>query len=176
MQSSVPCGYAINPNTIHQAIVNPYRTLRATRAEAMAIGHSRYFTSKPCHKGHISERYVSNKQCCKCNATKSKQRETKLCVINPPHRMYRSVQRRSGQCLKGRYSPREALGCSQSALREYVSQKFTKGMCWEKYGQWELDHIIPLSKAETLTELINLCHYKNLQPLWKRENQVKGNR
>lgn len=174
MQSVTPLGYPINVN-IH-AIANPYLSLSATRTEALVLNQKKYFTNKPCHNGHISPRYTTNKQCCKCNASKSKQRETTLSKVDPSYRMYRSVQRRSGQILSGRYSPREALGCSRKTLHNYVSQKFTKGMCWEKYGQWELDHIVPLSKAETLAELIVLCHYKNLQPLWKRDNQVKGNR
>ncbi|MDN3721503.1 HNH endonuclease signature motif containing protein [Roseibium salinum] len=47
-------------------------------------------------------------------------------------------------------------------------------MTWAKYGQWEVDHIVPLSRARTLAEAIRLCHYTNLQPLWKRENIIKG--
>lgn len=174
MQISAPCGHDLNSSCNQYVSADSNSTLSSTRAEAIAIGESRYFTNRPCHKGHISPRYVSNKQCCNCNASRSKQREIKLCETEPSYRMYRSVQRRSGQCLSGRYSPREALGCSQSTLREHVTQKFAEGMCWEKYGQWELDHIIPLSRAESLTELIELCHYQNLQPLWKRQNRMKG--
>jgi hypothetical protein len=47
-------------------------------------------------------------------------------------------------------------------------------MIWEKYRQWEVDHVTPLSAARALGELIELCHYKNLQPLWRRDNLVKG--
>jgi hypothetical protein len=176
MQLSAPCGNSIDSKFNQHDQVDSKSNLCATRAEAIANGDSRYFTGKPCHIGHVSERYVSNKQCCECNASKSKKREAMLCAANPSHRMYRSVQRRSGQCLTGRHSPREALGCSQRTLQEYVSRKFTVGMCWARYGQWELDHIIPLSRAESLAELIDLCHYKNLQPLWKRHNRMKGNK
>ena len=175
MQVSAPCVYAVNLNTNQHDDAGSNTKLCASRAEALASDDTRYFTGKPCHKGHISPRYVSNKQCCKCNAAKSRQRETKLCATNPSHRMYRSVQRRSGQCLTGRYSPRQALGCSRRALKVHVSNKFTKGMSWEKYGQWELDHIVPLSRANSLKELIELCHYENLQPLWKTQNRMKGN-
>ncbi len=47
-------------------------------------------------------------------------------------------------------------------------------MSWDKYGQWEVDHIVPLSAAKSLDELVRLCHFTNLQPLWKRENLAKG--
>ena len=176
MQLSVPCRHPIYSNIYPSNHDIPRNRLCATRADAMSKGQRRYYTAKPCHKGYVAPRYVSNKQCCECNATKSKQREAKLCATDPSHRMFRSVQRRSGQCLAGRYSPREALGCDQDTLREYVSKKFTKGMCWAKYGQWKLDHIVPLSRAQSLSELVELCHFENLQPLWKKQNQVKGNR
>jgi len=51
-------------------------------------------------------------------------------------------------------------------------------MSWKNYGRkgWEIDHIIPLSSATTKEELIKLCHYTNLQPLWWWENLEKGNK
>lgn len=38
-----------------------------TRAEARALGLPRYFTGKPCPKGHLSERYTSSTQCRACS-------------------------------------------------------------------------------------------------------------
>ena len=46
-------------------------------------------------------------------------------------------------------------------------------MTWDNYGEWHVDHIIPLSSAENEIELIELCHYRNLQPLWAKENLMK---
>jgi 5-methylcytosine-specific restriction endonuclease McrA len=37
-----------------------------TRTEALASGLSRYFTGKPCPKGHVAERHVSNWGCVEC--------------------------------------------------------------------------------------------------------------
>lgn len=37
-----------------------------SRADAMAQGLSRYFTGKPCRKGHIAERYVNSCTCHCC--------------------------------------------------------------------------------------------------------------
>ena len=88
--------------------------------------------------------------------------------------MYRSVQRRTGQVLKGRHSPTRALGCDHAALREHIAARFKEGMVWARYGQWEVDHIVPLTAAQSQAELLELCQFKNLQPLWKRENQKKG--
>lgn len=145
-----------------------------TRKEAALRGLSHFWTGEPCQSGHISPRYVSNRQCVACNREKARARETAKCRIDPAYRMYRSVQRRSGQVLKGMASPAGALGCDLLTLRDFISSRFREGMSWDRYGQWEVDHVVPLSAARSLSHTIALCHYKNLQPLWKRENQIKG--
>lgn len=88
--------------------------------------------------------------------------------------MYRNVLRRTGMALKGRASPVEALACDHQELRNYMAARLREGMTWERYRQWEVDHIRPLSAAGSLTELIKLCHFRNLQPLWRSENLRKG--
>jgi len=45
----------------------------------------------------------------------------------------------------------------------------------ENHGKWHIDHIIPLSSATSKDELLKLCHYSNLQPLWKVDNLQKSN-
>lgn len=68
----------------------------------------------------------------------------------------------------------EYLGCSWVFLRDYLAQKFTDGMSWNNYGEWHVDHIMPLASATTRDDLIKLCHYSNLQPLWAFDNLSKG--
>jgi hypothetical protein len=88
--------------------------------------------------------------------------------------MYRNVLRRAGMALRGRASPADAVGCEHAELRDDIAARFRTGMCWERYRQWEVDHIRPLSSARTLSDLIALCHFSNLQPLWRSENLIKG--
>src|SRR5690606_14358207 len=66
------------------------------------------------------------------------------------------------------------LGCTWVFLKEYLAGKFINGMSWDNYGEWHVDHITPLASAQTKDELIKLCHYSNLQPLWAFDNLSKG--
>jgi hypothetical protein len=71
----------------------------------------------------------------------------------------------------------DIIGCTPSELKEYLENKFTKDMVWEKMGsEIHIDHIIPLSSAKTEEEVYKLCHYTNLQPLWKEDNLRKSNK
>jgi hypothetical protein len=70
----------------------------------------------------------------------------------------------------------EILGCNQSELRIFLEEKFKHDMTWENYGEWHIDHIIPLSSATNDVEVLRLCHFTNLQPLWGVENLKKGNK
>jgi hypothetical protein len=49
-------------------------------------------------------------------------------------------------------------------------------MCWDNQGKWHIDHIIPLSSGKTEDDIIKLCHYTNLQPLWAIDNMKKGSK
>lgn len=71
---------------------------------------------------------------------------------------------------------RQILGCDDVTLKTHIEGLFTDGMTWENRGEWHVDHKIPLAVAKTEEELIALCHYKNLQPLWAADNFTKGGR
>ena len=49
-------------------------------------------------------------------------------------------------------------------------------MNWENYGEWELDHIIPVSLGKTEEEIMALNNYINFQPLWRKDNINKTNK
>lgn len=70
----------------------------------------------------------------------------------------------------------EILGCSIDFFIEYIQSQFVEGMSLENYGEWELDHIIPLDSTSSEKEVYRLCHYTNYQPLWKSDNRSKGNK
>lgn len=76
--------------------------------------------------------------------------------------------------LKKDFKTEEALGCSFEAFKHRLETMFTEGMSWDNYGEWHIDHIIPLASAQTVDDVYRLNHYSNLQPLWARDNIKKG--
>jgi hypothetical protein len=72
----------------------------------------------------------------------------------------------------------EFLGCDISFLKTYLENKFLDGMSWnnKSFDGWHIDHIIPLSSAKNEEEIFKLCHYTNLQPLWGKDNMIKGSK
>lgn len=82
---------------------------------------------------------------------------------------YKKGSRKGGGAVKD-------LGCSIEELLTHLESQFTTGMSWENYGEWELDHIKPLSLFD-LTDSVQFkeaANFKNLQPLWRVDNQKKG--
>jgi len=77
-------------------------------------------------------------------------------------------------------SPIELIGCSISDLKFYLESQFKDGMSWENHGikGWHIDHIKPCSSFDlTDIEQQKQCfHYTNLQPLWWKDNLLKGNK
>jgi hypothetical protein len=72
----------------------------------------------------------------------------------------------------------DLLGCSIDKLKKHLEKQFMDGMSWSNYGKWHVDHIKPcasfnLSKP---SEQRKCFHYINLQPLWAKDNLVKGDR
>ena len=70
----------------------------------------------------------------------------------------------------------DILGCSFEFFASHITSQFTEGMTLENYGEWHLDHIIPLATATTREDVVRLNHYTNFQPLWAKDNLSKGSK
>lgn len=67
----------------------------------------------------------------------------------------------------------EYIGCTVKELKIHLEKQFYNGMNFKNYGEWEIDHIIPLGIAKTEQEIYKLAHYINLKPLWHKDHIKK---
>lgn len=125
---------------------------------------------------------------------KIKRRENHLKRMEDPlYKLKVSFSRRLNKLLKRVECNRstnkpyylDKLGCSFEEFKVYLESKFEDWMTWENYGKyngelnygWDIDHIVPLSKAITENDIYDLSHYMNLQPLCSRINRdIKKNK
>jgi hypothetical protein len=56
--------------------------------------------------------------------------------------------------------------------------KLKDNMTFDNHGEWEVDHIIPVSSFDfkDYNNVLKCFNYTNLQPLWKKENREKSNK
>lgn len=126
-------------------------------------------------KAVIAKRYYQNNKE-KVNEYVKRWKRTKRSINaklidNYRSRINKAVTRKSN-------STKKLLGCDIDFLIKYLENKFKKGMTWDNYGEWHIDHIIPcasfnLTNQEELTKCFNYC---NLQPLWAEENRAKSDK
>ena len=108
-------------------------------------------------------------------------------VSTPEGRLIKSIRSRIHKIIKINHKVKnkhtlELLGCDGKFLKKHLQKKFSKGMSWNNYGEWHVDHIIPINyflknfdfnDVEIQKECFN---YKNLQPLWSLDNLKKGSK
>lgn len=80
------------------------------------------------------------------------------------------------RCVKEKnFKSFDVLGYQPSDLRSHIERQFIKGMTWENYGEWHIDHINPVSwftkQGVTCPKEINAL--SNLRPIWGYENMSK---
>ena len=90
-----------------------------------------------------------------------------------------NLRTRLWQALKNNQKTGSAvrdLGCSLEELKSHLEYQFQEGMSWDNQGEWHVDHKRPLVSFDLTDrrQLLEACHYTNLQPLWAEENLSKG--
>jgi hypothetical protein len=130
------------------------------------------------------------------NWSKEKQRESeKKYRLNNPEKIKEKYKRQSlkinrrirdslnkrikGALFSKKYKKTlDYVGCSIEELQKWFETLFKDGMSWDNYGQWHIDHVKPCSSYDLSKEdqIIECFNWKNLQPLWAKDNLTKSNK
>ena len=100
---------------------------------------------------------------------------------DPEFRIRLNLRSRINQAIKKSSSKKifkleKLIGCTIQELKKHLELKFSKGMSWDNYGKWHIDHILPCASFDLTKKKnqLDCCNYKNLQPLWAEDNIKKG--
>ena len=153
----------------------------------------KYSWCKDCSKKHVEKYYIENRE---YKLSYQKQWATDNSIrrrkphrdwnkqqrkINTTFKIVENIRSRLYKAVKGEIKNGSAiqdLGCTIEKFRAYIAKKFKLGMTWENYGEWHLDHIIPLASFDLTDkeQFLKACHYTNYQPLWAVDNMRKGDK
>jgi len=152
------------------------------------------YICKKCALKKAKQVYENNKEVAKLRAKKYRDLNRKSITkkhteyvkkrkkIDPVFKLKTAIRSHIYQFLKlGRKNRTvKYLGCTLEELKVHLESQFLPGMTWENHGitGWHIDHIFPLSKTDINNEdaIMKTLHYTNLQPLWFKDNIVKGNK
>lgn len=99
------------------------------------------------------------------------------------YKLNRSMRTSMGQSLRGAKAGchwEKLVDYTLGDLKKHLKKQFKPGMCWTNYGEWEIDHVRPVSSfrfTKPEDKAFQECWaLSNLQPLWAPENAKKGNK
>jgi hypothetical protein len=134
--------------------------------------------------------YANHEECKRRNRERARTHPEKRMAYH--HKRYKTdIQYKLGKLLrnrlrnaiKGKWKSGSAvrdLGCTISEFITYLESQFQPGMSWDNWAMngWHIDHKVPLANFDLAdrTQLLEACHYTNLQPMWSEENWSKGAR
>ena len=102
---------------------------------------------------------------------------------NIQYKLSKSLRNRLNKALKRNNKTGSAvkdLGCTIDELKTHLESKFQSGMTWDNWSLegWHIDHVKPLASFDLTDkeQLLIACHYTNLQPLWAKDNLIKGDK
>lgn len=166
-----------------------YRDYREKHREKIAE-YQRAYRAK--HKARLQEQAKANRQKRIASGADQKRKAAYRDRYNELQRGYReapqrrlndSVRNNMRSSLRGQKDgrPWESLvGYDLGALMVHLEALFADGMTWDNYGEWHIDHIIPVSafnfSSPEHIDFHRCWALSNLQPLWARENLSKNAR
>lgn len=126
--------------------------------------------------------------CTICFNNKTVAYRRKKMASDPTARLKRNYRARTALAFKHANIEKPSrtvklLGCTYQEAWDHVEALFVDGMTWDNMGKlpdgtrgWVLDHSIPLKYFDLSieAECYEAFNYKNLQPLWNKDNMAKA--
>lgn len=160
------------------------RQYRATHLDKMkAAARARYLATKTNHEQYTKLREYHRQYrkanwhriLAKKNAEKRAYRETATGHISSTMSNY--IYQAIRQDKAGRHWE-SLVGYTLSDLMFRLEFQFQRGMTWENYGEWHIDHIRPIASFHYTSpqdeEFQQCWSLANLRPLWAKDNIAKG--
>ena len=102
---------------------------------------------------------------------------------DPMYRLRSAISAYVYWCLKSRKNGQRTealLGYTMADLRIHLERQFLPGMSWENYGEWHVDHILPVASFNFSSaddpEFRACWALTNLRPLWAADNLSKSDK
>lgn len=161
-----------------------------SRSEAKALGLKRFFTGKPCKRGHIAERYVFNHCCVACSHVANmtpeqvdkKRAKDRVENMTPEQmerkrettRAWQMANPEKDRAIQASRKARKLQATPAWADREAIAAVYAEAdrLTRETGIPHHVDHIVPLQSP-----VVSGLHvHWNLRPLPAPDNFKKGNR
>lgn len=183
--------------TIAEFPLNRGRRLGRCKACGRKYWHDRYHTNPEARANHIAAATEWNR----AHADKRLAKAAEKWRNDPGERVRRAANQRAAypelrkdpaMVLRGAVSNgiRRAIGSAKARsrwldivgytaeeLRLHLERQFAKGMSWANYGEWHIDHIVPLASFDFSEDPIGTARtawaLTNIRPLWQLENRRK---
>jgi hypothetical protein len=146
--------------------------------ECRSVKSKKYYNrNKEVIKKKTNDYYIQNKSTVK---EKRKEYSKRRLQTDIKYKIARNLRNRLYYALQFKEWKKNThfsqyIGCDLSQLKQHLESLFKPGMNWDNYGEWHIDHIVPLSKSENEETMYKLCHYTNLRPEWSKDNIKKHN-
>jgi len=142
--------------------------------------NKQYYKNNPeKFKEHNKQYYKANKEKYNENAMKVYHKKKLTAKGQLEYLMATLVSRLLKGTIKSSPTLEETMDCTSQQILDHFQSLFLPGMTWANYGtKWETDHIIAkvhFHYSDITDPQFKKCwSLKNLQPLWKADNQRKG--
>jgi hypothetical protein len=138
-----------------------------------------YLKNKQKKKRQLSEYYLKSKENGMVKVWRKKVREKQM--KDPMKKLHRNISSHVYLSIKNNKNNKSVFSLFEYSLKElmqHLQKLFKPGMTWANYGNWHIDHKIPVSVFNfTRPEDIDFKRcwaLDNLQPMWAKENISKG--